>query len=141
MSSPLISRTLRTAGPVARGAVASYGADSYAWGRKAGQQAARLLEKGDSPGMQPEEVAVRKHVFNPQSAARFGIRVASDFEPVSVPWDKHEAPSRIGADPTDRVPEPYKLQEPRIPPLYARHGTNHCTIGLAQKPTRVESRP
>jgi putative ABC transport system substrate-binding protein len=72
-------------GLVARGALAAYGADFYAWGRQVGAQAARLLEKGDSSGTQLEVVAVRKRVFNPQSAALLGIRMPAGFEPVSAP--------------------------------------------------------
>ena len=58
------------AGLVARGALAAYGADFYAWGRQVGAQAARILGGGDSSKVQLEEVAVRKHVFNRDSAAR-----------------------------------------------------------------------
>ena len=72
-------------GLVARGALAAYGADFHAWGRQVGAQAARLLEKGDSSGVQLEMVAVRKRVFNPQSAALLGIRMPAGFEPVRAP--------------------------------------------------------
>lgn len=70
-------------GLVARGALAAYGADFYAWGRQVGAQAARILEQGDSSAVQLEEVTVRKRVFNPDSAARLGIQMPDDFEPVS----------------------------------------------------------
>ena len=70
---------------MARGALAAYGADFYAWGRKVGAQAARILEKGDSSRTQLEEVALRKRVFNPKSAALLGIRMPAGFEPVSAP--------------------------------------------------------
>jgi putative ABC transport system substrate-binding protein len=72
-------------GLVARGALAAYGADFYAWGRQVGAQAARLLEKGDSSAVQLEVVATRKRVFNPQSAALLGIHMPAGFEPVSAP--------------------------------------------------------
>ena len=72
-------------GLVARGALAAYGADFYAWGRQVGAQAARILEKGDSSGTQLEEVAIRKRVFNPKSAALLGIRMPAGFEPLSAP--------------------------------------------------------
>jgi putative ABC transport system substrate-binding protein len=70
---------------VARGAVAAHGADFCDWEQRAGGLAARLLEKGDSAGMQLERVVVRKHAFNPQSAARFGIQILTNLEPVSLP--------------------------------------------------------
>lgn len=72
-------------GLVARGALAAYGADFYAWGRQVGAQAAHLLERGDSSAVQLELVAIRKRVFNPQSAARLAIRMPAGFEPVSAP--------------------------------------------------------
>ena len=72
-------------GLVARGALAAYGADFNAWGRQVGAQAARILEKDDSSAVQLEPVAVRKRVFNPQSAALLGIRMPAGFEPVSAP--------------------------------------------------------
>jgi putative ABC transport system substrate-binding protein len=70
---------------VARGALAAYGADFYAWGRQVGAQAAGILEKGDASAAQLGEVAVRKRVFNPQSAALLGIRMPAGFEPLSAP--------------------------------------------------------
>lgn len=73
------------AGLVARGALAAYGADFYAWGRQVGTQAAHLLEEGDSARVQLEEVGVRKHVFNRKSAARLGIVMPAGFEPISPP--------------------------------------------------------
>jgi putative ABC transport system substrate-binding protein len=72
-------------GLVARGAAASYGADFYAWGRQVRTQAARILEKGDASGVQLEVVAIRKRVFNPQSAAQLGIKIPAGFEPVAAP--------------------------------------------------------
>jgi len=76
-------------GLVARGALAAYGADFYAWGRQVGAQAARILEEGDPSGVQLEVVAIRKRVFNPQSAALLGIRMPAGFEPAAAPSGKH----------------------------------------------------
>ena len=72
-------------GLVARGALAAYGADFYAWGRQVGAQAVRILEKGDASGVHLELVKVRKRVFNPQAAALLGIQMPDGFEPVSTP--------------------------------------------------------
>jgi putative ABC transport system substrate-binding protein len=71
-------------GLVARGALAAYGADLYAWGRQAGDQAASVLAKGDRSGVQLEEVAVRKRVFNPAASTRLGIQMPAAFEPVAA---------------------------------------------------------
>lgn len=70
-------------GLVARGALAGYGADFYAWGQQVGEQAASILEKGSASGVHLELVKVRKRVFNPQTAAFLGVRVPDGFEPVS----------------------------------------------------------
>jgi putative tryptophan/tyrosine transport system substrate-binding protein len=71
-------------GLVARGALAAYGADFYAWGRQVGAQAASILEKGDASGVHLELVKVRKLVFNPQAAAFLGVRKPDGFEPISA---------------------------------------------------------
>ena len=70
------------AGLVARGAVAAYGADLYQWGHQAGRQAARFLERTSLEGLQWEMVEVRKKVYNPESAGRFGIGIPAGYEPV-----------------------------------------------------------
>jgi putative tryptophan/tyrosine transport system substrate-binding protein len=70
-------------GLVARGALAAYGADFYAWGRQVGEQAAGILEKGDASAVHLEMVKVRKLVFNPQAAALLGVRIPDGFEPVT----------------------------------------------------------
>jgi ABC-type uncharacterized transport system substrate-binding protein len=59
--------------------------DTLTKGRQVGAQAARVLEQGDSSGVKLERVAVRKRVFNPQSAAQLGIRMPPGFDPVSAP--------------------------------------------------------
>ena len=70
------------AGLVARGAVAAYGADLYQWGYQAGQQAALFLKNNSTEGMQWEMVKVRKRVYNPGAAARFGIEVPANYEAI-----------------------------------------------------------
>lgn len=72
-------------GLVARGALAAYGADFYAWGRQVGAQAASILEKDKTSVVKLELVSTRKRVFNPESAARLGIRMPDGFEAVSTP--------------------------------------------------------
>ena len=67
------------AGLVARGAVASYGADMYQWGYQSGQQAAQYIRNGNATGLLPEPVQQRKRVFNPEAAERFGVRPDSTF--------------------------------------------------------------
>ncbi len=71
------------AGLVDRGAVAAYGADIYQWGYQAGQQAAAFLESGSTENLDWEMVKVRKRVYNPESAARFGITIPAKFETIS----------------------------------------------------------
>jgi len=71
------------AGLVARGAVAAYGADIYQWGYQAGQQAAQFLKTKSTAGLQWEMVKVRKRVFNPAAATRFGIEVPGDYEAIN----------------------------------------------------------
>jgi putative tryptophan/tyrosine transport system substrate-binding protein len=67
------------AGLVARGALASYGADFYQWGYQAGKQAAAFLKNPDGK-YAPEEVLIRRKVVNPGIASRFGITALSGFE-------------------------------------------------------------
>lgn len=70
------------AGLVARGAVAAFGADIFQWGHQAGEQAAQFLKTGSLEGLDWEIVEVRKRVFNPESAKRFGIEMPESFEAV-----------------------------------------------------------
>jgi putative tryptophan/tyrosine transport system substrate-binding protein len=67
------------AGLVARGALASYGADFYQWGYQSGRQAAAFL-KNPEGSFPPEEVKVRRKVINPGIASEFGISVMPGFE-------------------------------------------------------------
>lgn len=68
------------AGLVARGAVAAYGAGLYQWGYQAGQQAAQFLKTNSTEGLKWEMVKVRKRVYNPGAAERFGIAVPEGYE-------------------------------------------------------------
>ena len=68
------------AGLVKRGAVAAYGADIYQWGHQAGEQAAQYLKTGKLEGLHWEMVKLRKHVYNPAVATRFGINVPENYE-------------------------------------------------------------
>lgn len=68
------------AGLVARGALASYGADMYQWGFQSGKQAAKFILSGNLNGLQPEPVKIRTRVFNPEAAERFGVRPDSSFK-------------------------------------------------------------
>lgn len=70
------------AGLVARGAVAAYGADLYQWGYQAGQQAAQYLKTNSTEGLSWEMVKVRKRVYNPEAAERFGVEVPENYEPI-----------------------------------------------------------
>jgi len=66
-------------GLVARGAVAAYGADLYDWGYQSGLQAVRYLKTGSTDGLALEMVKVRKHVYNPEAAKRFGLSFPSEY--------------------------------------------------------------
>ncbi|MDP4265342.1 MAG: ABC transporter substrate binding protein, partial [Bacteroidota bacterium] len=70
------------AGLVERGALAAYGADIYQWGYQAGVQAAVYLKTKSTAGLQWEMVKVRKKVFNPSAAKKFGLSIPSDSQPV-----------------------------------------------------------
>lgn len=70
------------AGLVARGALAAFGADLYQWGYQAGLQAAGFLTSKTTEGMAWEMVNVRRRVFNPSTAAQFGLMMPGDFEPI-----------------------------------------------------------
>jgi putative ABC transport system substrate-binding protein len=68
------------AGLVSRGAVAAYGADIYHWGYQSGAQAARFLRTKITPHW--EMVSLRKRVYNPEAATRFGLSIPSSFQPL-----------------------------------------------------------
>lgn len=70
------------AGLVARGAVAAYGADIYQWGYQAGEQAATFLKNGSTDGLTLEMVKVRRHVYNPGAASRFGLTMPPSYEAI-----------------------------------------------------------
>jgi putative ABC transport system substrate-binding protein len=70
------------AGLVARGALAAYGADLYQWGYQAGEQAAQYLKTKNKNGLHWEMVKVRRRVYNPDVAKKFGLSVPSNFQPV-----------------------------------------------------------
>ena len=67
------------AGLVARGALASFGADLYQWGHQAGRQAASYLSSRSTESLEPEQVAVRKKVINRKQAEFFKLSVDSSF--------------------------------------------------------------
>ena len=67
-------------GLVVRGAVAAFGADIYQWGYQSGAQAAGYLKSGSTEGLRVEMLKVRKRVYNPDAAARFGFAFTDDFE-------------------------------------------------------------
>lgn len=70
------------AGLVKRGALAAFGADMYQWGYQAGAQAATFLKTGKTDGLHPEMVNVRKRVYNPQAAQKYGLTFPKNFEPI-----------------------------------------------------------
>ncbi|MBP7924257.1 MAG: ABC transporter substrate-binding protein [Saprospiraceae bacterium] len=67
------------AGLVQRGALAAYGADIYQWGYQAGTQAAQYLKSKNLQGLHWEMVTLRKKVYNPVAAQKFGINIPTDF--------------------------------------------------------------
>lgn len=67
------------AGLVSRGALASYGADMYQWGYQSGKQAAQYLKNGNTKGLAPEIVAVRKKVMNKSIAEKYLITPDSSY--------------------------------------------------------------
>lgn len=69
-------------GLVARGAVAAYGADLYQWGYQSGLQAVRYLKTGSTDGLVLEMVKLRKHVYNPTAAQRFGLSFPTEYEAI-----------------------------------------------------------
>jgi len=70
------------AGLVKRGAVASFGADFYAWGYQSGEQAAHFLVTKSLTALKPEIVAFRKKVYNPAVAAGYHMNPDSTYEAV-----------------------------------------------------------
>lgn len=70
------------AGLVQRGAVAAFGADIYQWGYQTGLQAAQYLKTHKTDGIKPEMVKVRKRVYNPAVAKKYGIVIPANFEAV-----------------------------------------------------------
>lgn len=71
------------AGLVARGAVAAYGADMYAWGYQAGEQAAQYLKTKSTKGLKWQMVKKRTKVYNSKVALQFGITLDSSFESIN----------------------------------------------------------
>jgi len=67
-------------GLVSRGALASYGADFYQWGYQCGEQASAFLLGENVTG--PEEVIIRKRIFNPAVAEKFGIEPNELYQPI-----------------------------------------------------------
>ena len=70
------------AGLVERGAVAAYGADIYQWGYQAGVQAAQYLKTKSTKDMHWEMVTVRKRVYNPAVAKKYGLTIPANFQPI-----------------------------------------------------------
>ena len=70
------------AGLVERGALVAYGADIYQWGYQAGEEAAQYLKTKSTDGLHWEMVLVRKKVYNPAAAKKFGLTIPSNFQPV-----------------------------------------------------------
>lgn len=59
------------AGLVSRGALASFGADMYAWGYQSGVQAAAYLKSNNSSTLKPEIVQTRLRVMNKIAAEKY----------------------------------------------------------------------
>lgn len=76
------------AGLVARGAVASYGADFYQWGFQTGKQAALFLASNNTKSIKPTEVKHRARVINEQQAIKYGISIPPGFEVVNLKSQK-----------------------------------------------------
>lgn len=68
------------AGLVARGAVAAYGANLYAWGYQTGLQAAVLLKTKSANTIKWEMVQKRERLFNAEAAKYFGYTMPAGFE-------------------------------------------------------------
>lgn len=72
---PIVSSEV---GLVERGALMAYGADFYAWGKQAGEKAARIL-KGEKD-VKPDEVKLRKRIYNEKTLKELGLSVPNGFE-------------------------------------------------------------
>ncbi|MCB0633961.1 MAG: ABC transporter substrate-binding protein, partial [Lewinella sp.] len=70
------------AGLVKRGAVSAYGADLYQWGYQVGEQAAGFLKNKSTEGLEWEMVKLRRRVFNPEVAQRYGIEIPATYDPI-----------------------------------------------------------
>ncbi len=70
------------AGLVQRGAVAAYGADIYQWGYQAGEQAAKYLQTKDTTHLKWEMVKLRKKVYNPAAAKKYGLTIPDTFQAI-----------------------------------------------------------
>jgi putative ABC transport system substrate-binding protein len=66
-------------GLVKRGAVAAFGADMYQWGYGSGLQAAQLLKTNSTTGLRPEQVKLRRRVFNTAKAEMYHLNFDSTF--------------------------------------------------------------
>jgi len=69
-------------GLVKRGALAAFGADMYQWGYQSGAQAAKFLRSQTTEGLSPQQVTVRKRVYNSEKAKQFGLAFDSTFTSV-----------------------------------------------------------
>ncbi|KER10280.1 MAG: hypothetical protein HY22_05170 [[Candidatus Thermochlorobacteriaceae] bacterium GBChlB] len=69
-------------GLVKRGALLAYGADLYEWGRQAGVAAARAL-KGEK-NLAPEEVKIRKRVYNALTLRAMNLTIPSGFDDIAT---------------------------------------------------------
>jgi len=66
-------------GLVKRGAVAAFGADMYQWGYQSGAQAARFLKTKATMRLHPEQVLVRRKVYNLEKAKQYQLEFDSTF--------------------------------------------------------------
>ncbi|MFM7218321.1 MAG: ABC transporter substrate-binding protein [Bacteroidota bacterium] len=71
-------------GLVKRGAIAAFGADMYQWGYQSGAQSAHYLINKNMQDIRPELVRVRRKVFNPEKAKRFGLTPDSTYTAVAA---------------------------------------------------------
>lgn len=68
------------AGLVARGAVAAYGANLYAWGYECGEQASLFLKTNSTQNIKWELVKQREKLFNVQAAKLFNYIMPTGFK-------------------------------------------------------------
>jgi putative ABC transport system substrate-binding protein len=68
------------AGLVSRGALASFGADFYLWGKQAGEEALQYLKNKNAPLPVSKIVKARKYVFNSNVALKFNILKPENFQ-------------------------------------------------------------